>query len=275
MSSDNVTITDMRAFLREYARRDDVVYVTNPGNAGDNLIGQGTLQLLNELGVRHTFGRFTDVYRDKTLLYAGGGNFVPMYPHFKHFLANNVANNNRIVLLPHTVHGNDAILSSLPSNVIIVCREPVSYRHVRKLVPHKANVLLAHDMAFHLDLEQLGVIPIPPRQDDEKGCKTLNAYRLDVESNVNIVPPKDNIDVSNLFCNGTDTADLLESVTKDLLDFINVYDVVETNRLHVAIGGALLGKRVRFHNNSYYKCKAIYEFSLNGKRFPNVVFSDD
>lgn len=267
------TITDMREFLSRFANRDDVVYITNPGNAGDNLIGQGTLQLMDAIGVRYQFGHYNNVYRNKTLLYAGGGNFVPMYPHFKHFLANNVAS-NQIVLLPHTIYGNESIITSLPDSVIIVCREPVSFAHVRRCITNKRNVLLAHDMAFHLNLEKLGVVPMPPRGEDEDRCKTLHAYRLDVESNVNIVPPKDNIDVSNLFCNGTDSIALLESVSKDLLDFVNMYDTVETNRLHVAIGAALLGKRVRFHNNSYYKCRAIYDFSLKD-RYTNVQFIED
>ena len=266
-------ITDMQEFMSRFANRDDVVYITNPGNAGDNLIGQGTLQLMDTVGVRYQFGHCNSVYRNKTLLYAGGGNFVPMYTHFKHFLANNVAS-NQIVLLPHTIYGNESIIKSLPDSVVIVCREPVSYAHVHKLITNKRNVLLAHDMAFHVNLEKLEVVPIPPREEAEDRCKTLHAYRLDVEYNPSINPPKDNIDVSNLFCSGTDSIALLESVSKDLLDFVNMYDVVETNRLHVAIGAALLGKRVRFHNNSYYKCRAIYDFSLKDS-YTNVRFIED
>lgn len=264
-----VDAIDMEHFLSSLRSAPNVVYVTNPGNGGDNLIGCAALQLLRKLNVSFEFGAFNRIYQDKVLLYAGGGNFVPMYPHFKHFLGNNVSGRgNRIVLLPHTVYGCDKILSELPNNVAIICREPVSYGYVSKHMTHKGNALLAHDMAFHLDLMELGI-------ELRKGTKdTLHAFRTDVETNPNLMVPNDNIDVSNLFNRGTHTPELLDTVTKDFLDFLNDYNTVKTNRLHVAIGAAILGKRVCFYNNSYFKCKAIFEFSLK-QRYPGVEFIDD
>jgi exopolysaccharide biosynthesis predicted pyruvyltransferase EpsI len=64
-------------------------------------------------------------------------------------------------------------------------------------------------------------------------------------------------------------ADLCHTGAQHLLRYIDLYDEVGTNRLHVAIGAALLGKRVRFHPNSYFKNRAVYEFSM-ADRFPDV-----
>ena len=59
--------------------------------------------------------------------------------------------------------------------------------------------------------------------------------------------------------------------TYDILDYINKYEVVNTNRLHGAIGGSLLNKRVNFYKNSYWKNKEMYEYSLKNK-YPNTIF---
>jgi hypothetical protein len=46
---------------------------------------------------------------------------------------------------------------------------------------------------------------------------------------------------------------------------------VVTDRLHIAIAGALLGLEVELHPNSYYKNRAVYDYSL--RRFSNVRFA--
>lgn len=48
---------------------------------------------------------------------------------------------------------------------------------------------------------------------------------------------------------------------------------MRTDRLHVAIAGALLGKSVELHANSYFKNRAVYQFSL--RSFPSVRFVGD
>jgi exopolysaccharide biosynthesis predicted pyruvyltransferase EpsI len=47
---------------------------------------------------------------------------------------------------------------------------------------------------------------------------------------------------------------------------------IRTNRLHVGIGAALLGKQVELSDNSYGKIKAVYAASLSC--FPRVSFTD-
>ncbi len=56
---------------------------------------------------------------------------------------------------------------------------------------------------------------------------------------------------------------------RDFLAIADRYDEIRTDRLHVAIAGALLGKRVLLHDNSYGKNRAVWEHSVAG-RFATV-----
>jgi len=59
-----------------------------------------------------------------------------------------------------------------------------------------------------------------------------------------------------------------------VLRYLDLYDDVRTNRLLLAIGAGLLGKRVEFHPNSYFKNRAVYEFSLRD-RFPHMEWAKE
>jgi exopolysaccharide biosynthesis predicted pyruvyltransferase EpsI len=47
------------------------------------------------------------------------------------------------------------------------------------------------------------------------------------------------------------------------------FEEIRTDRLHVAIAGAVLGKSVKFHPNNYFKCRAVFEYSM-AHRFSTV-----
>ena len=63
----------------------------------------------------------------------------------------------------------------------------------------------------------------------------------------------------------------MEEVSNKLFNYISNYEIVNTNRLHIGIAGCLIGKKVNFYKNSYYKNKASYEFSIKNK-FKNIFF---
>ena len=54
--------------------------------------------------------------------------------------------------------------------------------------------------------------------------------------------------------------------------FVNQYDIIYTTRLHVAILGALLDKKVYFFDNSYGKNSSLYNTWL--KDCPNIELID-
>ena len=60
---------------------------------------------------------------------------------------------------------------------------------------------------------------------------------------------------------------------REFMNYLGEFDKIETNRLHVAAGGALLGKEVALYPNSYWKNQAVFEASLRD-RFKNLSWAD-
>lgn len=101
----------------------------------------------------------------------------------------------------------------------------------------------------------------------------LNCFRTDLEmTEIELTP--DNIDLSELYKFGTVHPYLIEYSASKFLKFLNKYAEIRTNRLHVSIGGALLGKKVYLYPNNYFKNKAVYEYSLKDK-YPNIHWMGD
>ena len=80
----------------------------------------------------------------------------------------------------------------------------------------------------------------------------LRAFRTDAESAGGVIP-EDNNDISR------SCPDLIE-----WLQTIASYREVHTDRAHVMLAAAMLGKRVRYRSASYHKVPAIAEWSLAG-----------
>lgn len=247
---------------------------------------------------------------DIILVFGGGGNLVNNYNGLaRTFLENYHSKVFKFVLLPHTINTHIDLLKKIGSNVDLICREEVSYNYVRDSAP-SANVLLMDDLAFSLDIEKLlnsrdinyfshvflksfykltrndrskdyispkslskHELMILKRRLERKFTSKgniLNAFRTDSERTY-LSLPSDNIDVSRIIQYGTHQEILAFQTTKTILNFINLFDKVRTNRLHIAVPSALLGKKVNFYANNYYKCKAIYDYSMKD-RFPNVTW---
>lgn len=271
---------------------EELLFHPNRGNAGDALIALATCQLFRRGGI--PFRLVSNDQFESTgrlVLYGGGGNLVPLYTDAARFLQRHGASAKRLILLPHTVAGHEALLGSLGPNVTIFCRELVSYEHVRRHASH-AEVLLAEDLALGLDLSAalhptIAVMSDPSvssrqvvkdwmflaRLEVGRGlwgnAQTLNAFRRDLER-TEMSPPGPNYDLSRLG-HGCRSEALAAYSSMRLLSAISLFDCVNTNRLHVCIAAALLGKTVNLYPNSYYKCKAVYDFSL-ARRCPTVAW---
>jgi exopolysaccharide biosynthesis predicted pyruvyltransferase EpsI len=83
--------------------------------------------------------------------------------------------------------------------------------------------------------------------------------------------PADNIDVSALLGRAVHPESAVRVTAGRFLRFLSAFETIHTNRLHVAIAGALLGKTICMYPNRFYKNRAVYEFSLRD-RFPNVTW---
>jgi exopolysaccharide biosynthesis predicted pyruvyltransferase EpsI len=291
--------TPIVQYLRSLPRNEKIYFFANPGSAGDSLIALASYQLFSQVGIDYCIVNGSQAFKPtgKIMMYGGGGNLVEYYGTARRLIQTHYPFVKKLVILPHTIQANEDLLTEFQANADIICREPISYAHVRKYAP-RANVLLMDDLAFSLDAESilraktktrafiknrrirtwmlrdllLGIL-LPARQLPGKISKggdwlTLNAFRKDIESSHRLLP-RDNVDLATMFGYGTDSESISFYVTYRTLKIINRYRIVRTDRLHICIAAALLGKTVEFFSNNYYKCEAIYQYSMK-ENFPNV-----
>lgn len=297
--------TDVGNYLRDLAP-EGVLYIPNPGNGGDSFIAAATFQYFRRIGLPfEVVGRdLPRAARGRVCVYSGGGNLIAPDSRSAMVLRMIAPGARAVVVLPHTITNVDELLRDLPESCHLFCRERTSYDYAKR-ASHKAKVLLAEDMAFSADVDELrrrsavagvasvtgelalrffgGTAAAPsgravwrvwclPRMrralvpPDSTGV--LNCFRIDAERTDAPLPER-NVDVSDLVSFGTDTEALTALGAAVFLEYIGRFRIVRTNRLHVAIAAALLGLDVEFFSNNYYKNRAIYEMSIVG-RFPRV-----
>lgn len=306
MSPREFDVQEPREFLSRFRCKSPIVYIPNPGMAGDALLATATYQLFQKVGLDyHVVPNPTaEDVRGRTVLYGAGGNLIPYYTNGAQILSRIWRAANRLVVLPHTIFGHESLLKSFDRKVIIVCREPMSYEFARRHA-NRAEVCLMHDLAIGLSTSDLiahpttglldsigkslfttsGHFPAPRKivhrltlelrraiamlgQPADKRF-TLNAFRVDSAERTADTWPIGNIDVQWMFDYGTDSEDVALEATAGMLQFINRFSLIRTNRLHTAIAGALLSKRVELFPNNYFKCQQVFGFSLRD-RFPNI-----
>lgn len=279
------------------ALREPLLYVSVPGNAGDSAINCAAYRVFEARGLR--FERVEpDVDAERTrgrvLVGAGGGNLVPMYDDMHALIERHHAGCRRLILLPATVRGHEAFLGTLGGNVTMLCRDQPTLAHVQRHAP-RVQSLASHDVALHLDVRSLLAqtrwrflplvsSPAQARRNlrrrwrgwkyDQRNTSRrdeLFAFRTDVEraEGAGAATAVANIDVSVEFVSDDMSPRLALEATWRMLGFLDRYTTVHTDRLHVAILSALLGKRVLLHDNSYGKNSAVYDQSMRG-HFPKV-----
>lgn len=282
--------TDLERFLLAF-KDDEIFFAPNPGNAGDSVIACAECQMFERLGLNY---KIIDLNVDpvetagKIIFYGGGGNLVGHYPNARNFILRHHQRAKRLVVLPHTVRSYPELLESLGGNVDIICREQGSFDYVSKCIG-LARVHLMSDVAFSLDtvnvLSNSGLFASPwfrrPLRTAKRSVrvllhtlrnvrqrKILSAFRTDVEGTGRTIAPI-NFDVSQALAADNmshfDSALAAHSVIK----FIDRFDIVHTDRLHVCIVSLLLNKEVYFFDNSYGKNSAVYEYSMRG-RYPKL-----
>lgn len=290
-------LCSIHAYLAEVANTQTVHYYPNPGNAGDALIAQATFQLFQRNQMNYQWvDRTHFTPRGHVVVYGGGGNLTRYYAVARQCISQIHREVEKLIILPHTIEGNEDLLSTLGANVDIICRERISYEHVRRYA-QQANVYLADDMAFHLNIGDV----LTNRQFHRPWHRSLDvtllvgalytknfrqlatylrarygmahtgilqAFRSDAERSPHDIP-NDNCDVSDVANHGTYSAAAVSSSAIHLLELVNRCRQLRTNRLHVAIAGALLDKEVWFYPNSYFKNQAVYQFSMQSQ-FPHV-----
>ena len=251
-------------------------YFPNRGNAGDALIYASEMQIFKRIGLNaETVTDINAPLKGKTILYSGGGNLNNLYHNCAKFLESNDKPelDNLIVLLPHSIFGREQLLASLSDRVIIVCRERQTLVHVLQHFPHKENVFISHDAAFYANMNEL----FERSSESPTESKTLTCMRTDAEKTSAAFDAKANVDVSRLFPDQSFLSGPKRiGCARDFLAYIDKYTHVKTNRLHVCIAAAKLGKTVEFYGNSYFKNEAVFNHSFpHFKLDKNVRFVKD
>lgn len=278
---------ELAAMLSEL-RATPIVYFANPGNAGDSLIASATYQIFHHYGIDYEVLHTPDdagALRGRTVVLAGGGNLVPLYHGMAAVIERLLPGGNTVIVLPHSVRGNEPLLARLPSTWTIFCRELASWRHVRTHAS-ACNASLGHDLALYLDVARLdaGV------DRDQVGSRFRTM--LEVGTNLTLetitkrplscmrhgvertrLPSGPNYDVAIVFATGV-TPGLAESGAWMMLEFARRVSQLTTNRLHVGVAGALVGTPTVLLDNSYGKVSGVYLHSMRG-RFPNVSFAGE
>jgi exopolysaccharide biosynthesis predicted pyruvyltransferase EpsI len=292
---------DIRRYLAQLGP-EPVIFRPNRGNAGDALIALATFHLFREQDVPYRLWRHGQDYEGETLVLGGGGGLIPAYKDCAEFLAEHHRKAKRLILLPHTIAGHTELLRQLGSHVEILCRERVSYDYVRE-VARSAQVYLADDLALSMDPRAIlketppDVTGVIGEKSFRRGLAQLNRKLVlraatsrvtslltrnpsrvlycvrEDEERTSFEGPRMNIDLSarvswipNMLCQRR-----IRRAGYEFLRFLDAFDEVHTNRIHVCIASALLGKQVRLYANSYWKNRAIFEASLEG-RFDNVAW---
>ncbi len=181
----------------------------------------------------------------QTALIIGSGNWCrPYHEPLPRLLTEIEPRFERTIILPSTFDLSEPVVRKTleRTKAKVYARERVSFEHIRSL----CDAALAHDFAFHFDYTPYASV-------EPNGA--LNCYREDVDSAG--AWPKDNIDISRT-CLELD----------QWLWTIARHRTLWTDRAHVAIAAACMGREVYYRSSGYFKLPAMAEFSLAG--FPNV-----
>jgi exopolysaccharide biosynthesis predicted pyruvyltransferase EpsI len=270
---------------------EELIYVPNPGNGGDSLIALAAFRIFHDLRLNVSIADSDTELTNRVVLYAGGGSLVNEYGHAAQKLSRLHKKVKKLIILPHTINAYTDLISEFGENVDILCRELSTLDYVLSTV-RKANVFLVHDLAFSLDVQGIlrdrDLLDRQLQQDlrlrmgkkfyiadlskrlFQKSERELVCFRQDVEQ-TSIPRPPENVDLSIRVNYDHSQSDphLVAKTVFNILFFMNGYARIVTNRLHLGIAGALLGKAVELYPNSYNKNESIYRFSMQ-QRFPNV-----
>lgn len=228
----------------------NIHYFSSHGNMGDELIYAGTRQLLARAEIPYIETKLANFTTEagEVALISGGGAWCRTWDGFMPDILPKIKERfDRVIVLPSSYQLTERVLRAVETpEVIFMAREKVSY----SLMKDHCNVRLAHDHAFHFNYG----MPYPI-----KGSGTLYAYRRDAESAGLTGIPIENIDIS-LQC----------TTLMDWLITIDRYETIYTDRAHVLIAAAMMGKKVFWWESNYHKIPAIVLFSLS--EFENVKY---
>lgn len=238
----------LKKILKTNCHNGKIYYLQAGGNWGDAIMRHGTIKFFKDCDIKHfEFFDFIEIesvisdQRPKYLIYGGGGGWCNVWNHSPEIILRLHKFFTKVIILPSTYEFSQ----NLP-NCIYFSRDNLNSK---KIMPH---AIFCHDMAFYLkiNLKKLG---------NNVGF----FFRMDKESSGRHPIPVDNIDIS-----------LKSNQYGDLNLFIKIisrYRIIHTDRMHVAIVGALLGCEIHLYSGVYFKAEAVFLSTIK-ENFKNVKF---
>ena len=268
--------------LRELLNLGKFTFIPNAGNMGDMLIDAATLLFFDEHKL--DYERFDGKHAGNTVVYGGGGTWTPDYEEsWQNFLPLFAAA-EKVVILPSSFYNCPRFLAALDERFTVFCRERRSFDYLREN-SGGAKIILDHDMAFRINkslFEQPFLLCPETRRiviNLSRHCpaaqnaqnKTGLFLRGDCES---ACGRSGGIDLSDFGYGGnSSTNEYMYAVARIMLSFVDCHESVVTDRLHVGIAGALMGKEVYLLDNSYKKLSGVFHNSMGA--YPRVHLVDD
>jgi len=242
------------------------------GNYGDELLQLGAYSILNELSIDYTVisvRAFLSLESCNTeaIYIHGGGAFNDIWitgiqECFEKAIRFPVSN---LILGPQAftqgITGfkdrlDSAVKHKKAKHIDVFARDMVSFQLFSQISPAAISLCHDHDTALNLSISEL----LPSLDNQCKG--SLFAIRNDKEG-IPLLP-------GSSFCFWFDPIKICKSF-EEWIGLHSRFSTIITNRLHSAVLGSILGKKVLLLPNSYHKNKAMWDYSLKDK---NVEFID-
>ena len=261
--------------LWEEYRDRSFLFVKPGGNAGDQLIYWGAEALARHLGLSfETVGhdRFMDMsVPAETVVYIhGGGGHNPIWSGKPMIALTKAAQHEGVVIQGPATYWDDPtflaenvtapLRDAQCERVVMMAREKVSAGLIRSAAPPGVETLLDHDTAFNVVLEREALDAYRP---SSGGGYRYYAIRTDREARAE--------GARHVAAAWGDPVTL----APDPDDWLRLHAgaaALITNRLHSSIAGFLLGVPTTLTPNSYFKNRAVWEFSLRER---GVAWSDE
>jgi exopolysaccharide biosynthesis predicted pyruvyltransferase EpsI len=257
----NIKSSKVFALFKEYSNK-NIIFIQPKGNWGDVLIFKGAEKLADLANVQYksiSCEEFKDTsFTEDHILYIfGNGGFNDIWDgeHINAF-SKAVSTHPGVVILGPTTFFDDSdflqkkvleIFKNIKAKKIYMFSRGIqSYKSLENKLPKEVVFELEHDTALNIER-----IDLPPTRIQGKG--KLYAIRNDKEAT--------KIIRFNPFILWMDPV----LFSKSFEEWFYIHDGVEeiiTNRLHSAILGTILNKKVTLLANSYHKNSGLWEFSL-------------
>ncbi|WP_336760774.1 polysaccharide pyruvyl transferase family protein [Asaia sp. VD9] len=255
--------------IREFASN-NAAYYPGYGNLGDALIQLGTLDLFNDLewSPRIIEGRNPNVFigHNHVVMGGGGGWTRGLWETYLDQVLAFLETGGQLLILPSTFSGFGSEFVPYAEQVTLFCREERSYEDLIRNGFPSNRIFVCHDLAFYVHPRHFSQFEIAGVYPD------LKMLRRDEETTQSTVP-RHSFDFPLLFNDiQWQTAAQCLAPLQAAATLISQFDRIETDRLHMSVLSALIGRNVKMSANSYFKNRAVFDYTL--ARFPNVMFSE-